>query len=68
MTVKSVKTKIEKLEEEKSALEKEMNTEAATNYIRLSEISEQLSAIEARIEEIFLDMEEAETFLAKNKT
>lgn len=61
-------TKIEKLEEEKSALEKEMNTEAATNYIRLSEISEQLSAIEARIEEIFLDMEEAETFLAKNKT
>ncbi len=66
--IEQSETKIEKLEEEKSALEKEMNTEAATNYIRLSEISEQLSAIEARIEEIFLDMEEAETFLAKNKT
>ena len=44
-----------------------MNTSAATDYVRLSEISSRLSEIDARIEEIFFDMEEAETFLKENK-
>ncbi len=57
-----------KLDEERAALEEEMNTEAATDYIRLAEIAERISEIEARTEELFLEMEEAEAFLSENKT
>ena len=45
-----------------------MNTSAATDYVRLSEISERMSEIDNRIEELFLDMEEAEEFLLENKS
>jgi len=61
-------TEIEKLEEEKAALEEEMNTSAATDYIRLSDISQRMNEIDGRIDELFLDMEEAEAFLRENNT
>ena len=44
-----------------------MNTDAATNYVRLSEIASRIEEIEARTDELFLEMEEAESFLAENK-
>ncbi len=59
---------ITKLDEERAALEEEMNTDAATNYVRLAEIADRISAIEARTEELFLEMEEAEAFLQENRT
>ena len=58
---------IDSLEQEKADLEEEMNTSAATDYVRLSEISERMTEIDNRIEELFLDMEEAEEFLRENK-
>ncbi|MBQ8497507.1 MAG: ABC-F type ribosomal protection protein [Clostridia bacterium] len=58
---------IEALEEEKAELEEEMNTSAATDYVRLSEISARLAEIDERIDDIFLDMEDAESFLKENK-
>ena len=60
-------TEIERLEEEKAVLEEEMNSSAATNYVRLSEISERISEIDVRIDELFFEMEEAEAFLSENK-
>jgi hypothetical protein len=59
---------IDSLEQEKAELEEEMNTSAATDYVRLSEISERMAEIDSRIEELFLDMEEAEEFLRENKS
>jgi hypothetical protein len=55
-------------EAEEAELEEEMNTSAATDYVRLSEISERMAEIDSRIEELFLDMEEAEEFLRENKS
>ncbi len=59
---------IDKLDTERAALEEEMNTDAATNYIRLGEIADRIAEIEARTEELFLEMEEAEAYLRENKT
>ena len=56
------------LDEERAALEEEMNTDAATNYVRLAEIADCIAEIEARTEELFLEMEEAEAFLKENKS
>ncbi len=58
---------IERLEEEKSSLEEEMNSSAATDYVRLSEIAEIIAEIEAKIDGLFSEMEEAEAFLAEHK-
>lgn len=66
--IERAEAEIERLEEEKSTLEEEMNSSAATNYVRLSEISERISEIDARIDELFFEMEDAEAFLAENKT
>ena len=44
-----------------------MNSSASTNYVRLSEISERISEIDARIEDLFFEMEEAEEFLNEIK-
>ena len=44
-----------------------MNSSAATDYVRLSEISSRMSEIDERIDELFVDMEEAEAFLSENK-
>ena len=65
--IERAEAEIEKLDSEKAALEEEMNGDAATNYVRLSEISARLAEIEARCDELFLDMEEAEEFLSQNK-
>ena len=58
---------IEKLDEEKALLEEEASGDAATDYVRLSEISARLAEIEERTEELFLAMMEAEEFLASVK-
>ena len=65
--IERAEAEIEKLDGEKAALEEEMNGDAATDYVRLSEISARLAEIEARCDELFLDMEEAEEFLSQNK-
>ena len=65
--IERAETEIERLEEEKAVLEDEMNSSAATNYVRLSEISERISEIDARIEDLFFEMEEAEEFLNEIK-
>ena len=44
-----------------------MNDEAATDYVRLSEITARIEEIGKRTDELFLDMEEAEKFLSENK-
>ena len=56
------------LEEEKAALDEEMNTSAATDYVRLSEISQRMTEIDDRIDALFADMEDAEAFLLENKS
>lgn len=66
--IERAETEIETLEEEKAALEEEMNTSAATDYVRLSEISKRMGEIDERIDELFIDMEEAEAFLTENKS
>ncbi len=66
--MEKAENEINALDEERAALEEEMNTDAATNYVRLAEIAERISEIEARTEELFLEMEEAEAFLSENKT
>ena len=65
--IERAEAEIERLEEEKVVLEEEMNSSAATNYVRLSEISERISEIDARIEDLFFEMEEAEEFLNEIK-
>ena len=65
--IERAENEIERLEEEKAELEEEMNSSAATDYVRLSEISQRISEIDARIDELFFEMEEAEEFLAENK-
>ena len=58
---------IEKLDEEKAKLDEEAAGSAATNYVRLSEISARIAEIDKRTEELFLAMMEAEEFLASVK-
>ena len=58
---------IEKLDEEKALLEEEAAGDAATNYVRLSEISARIAEIDERTEELFLAMMEAEEYLASVK-
>ena len=65
--IERAENEIERLEEEKAELEEEMKSSAATDYVRLSEISQRISEIDARIDELFFEMEEAEEFLAENK-
>ena len=65
--IERAENEIERLEEEKAELEEEMNSSAATDYVRLSEISQRISEIDVRIDELFFEMEEAEEFLAENK-
>ena len=48
-------------------LEEEASGDAATNYVRLSEISARIAEIDERTEELFLAMMEAEEFLASAK-
>ncbi len=66
--LEKAEAEINALGEERSTLEEEMNGEASADYVRLSEIAARLSEIDAREEELFLEMEEAEAFLAENKT
>lgn len=65
--IERAETEIDKLEQEKATLDEEMNTSAATDYVRLSEISQRMTEIDERIDELFVDMEEAEAFLLENK-
>ena len=58
---------IEQLDEEKAMLEEEAAGDAATNYVRLSEISARIAEIDERTEELFTAMMEAEEFLASVK-
>jgi ATP-binding cassette subfamily F protein 3 len=65
--IEKSEAEINKLDEEKAALEEESAGDAATDYVRLSEISARLAEIEERTEELFLAMMEAEEFLASVK-
>lgn len=65
--IEKAENEINKLDEEKRALEEEASTSAATNYVRLSEISARIAAIDERTEELFMALEEAENFLASTK-
>lgn len=56
--------KISELEEEKAKLEEEMSGEAACDYVRLSEISERISQIDAEIDKQYEEFDEAETILS----
>ena len=59
--------KINKLDEEKELLSKEAAGSAATDYVRLSEISERIAEIEKETDELFTAIEEAENFLSSAK-
>lgn len=59
--------KINKLDEEKEMLSKEAAGSAATDYVRLSEISERIAEIEKETDELFTAIEEAENFLSSAK-
>ena len=65
--IEKAEAEINKLDEEKAMLEEEAAGEAATNYVRLSEISARIAEIDERTEELFLAMMEAEEFLASVK-
>ena len=65
--IQRAEEEIDVLDREKKALEAEMAGDAATDYVRLSEITERLSEIDAQTDALFLEMEEAEAFLAENK-
>jgi ATP-binding cassette subfamily F protein 3 len=65
--IEKSEAEIEKLDEEKAMLEEEASGDAATNYVRLSEISARIAEIDERTEELFLAMMEAEEFLASAK-
>ncbi|MBQ8404705.1 MAG: ABC-F type ribosomal protection protein [Clostridia bacterium] len=65
--IEKAEAEITKLDEEKAALEEESAGDAATNYVRLSEISARIAEIDERTEELFLAMMEAEEFLASVK-
>lgn len=58
---------IEALEAEKAALEHEAETEAASDYIRLSEIAAKTAEIDKKIDAAFDIMAEAEDFLSANR-
>lgn len=59
---------IDMLDLERHTLESEMENEAATDYIRLSEITTRLSEIKEKTDALFAEMEEAEAFLAANRS
>ena len=59
--------KIEELEKQKFLLSEEASTGAATDYIRLSEITEQIQSIDLEIECLFNEMAEAEDYLKENR-
>ena len=59
--------KINKLDEEKEMLSKEAAGSAATDYVRLSEISERIAEIEKETDGLFTAIEEAENFLSSAK-
>ena len=65
--IEKSEAEIEKLDEEKAMLEEEASGDAATNYVRLSEISARIAEIDEHTEELFLAMMEAEEFLASAK-
>ncbi len=65
--IEKAENEINKLDEEKHTLEEEASTSAATNYVRLSEISARINAIDERTEELFMALEEAENFLSSIK-
>ena len=65
--IEKAEKEIDKLSEEKEALEEESAGEAATDYVRLSEIAERIAEIDERTEELFLMMMEAEDFLTSVK-
>lgn len=58
---------IDALDRERKLLEEEMNTVAAADYVRLSEITSRLEEIGKRTDKLFLEMEEAEKFLSEYK-
>ena len=55
---------IGELEEKKKLLNEEMLGDAASDYVRLSEISELVEKIDARLDELYSDFEAAENDLA----
>ena len=61
--IEKSEAEINKLDEEKQLLEEEASGSAATNYVRLSEISARIAEIDERSEELFLMLMEAEEFL-----
>ena len=65
--IERAEEEIDALDRERKALEAEMNDEAATDYVRLSEITVRIEEIGKRTDELFLDMEKAEKFLSENK-
>ena len=60
-------TAIEALDHERAALESEMNDTASGDYVRLSEITDRLTEIKNQTDALFLEMEEAESFLSENR-
>ncbi|MCQ2436721.1 MAG: ATP-binding cassette domain-containing protein, partial [Clostridia bacterium] len=56
-------TKITELEEEKSSLEKEAQAEAATDYVRLNEITDRINEIDSELDTLYTDCVEAEELL-----
>ena len=65
--IERAEEEIDALDGERKKLEAEMNAEAATDYVRLSEITARIEEIGKRTDELFLDIEEAEKFLSENK-
>ncbi len=62
--IEKSEAKINELDCERARLEEESAGSAATDYVRLSEISVRLSEIEAETDELFTAIEEAESFLS----
>ena len=66
--LEQAEAEINALDRERAALEAEMNSDAASDYVRLSEISDRLAEIEKKTDELFLEMEKAEAFLSENQS
>ena len=66
--LEQAESEIDALDRERAALEAEMNSDAASDYVRLSEISDRLAEIEKKTDELFLEMEKAEAFLSENQS
>lgn len=59
--------KIAEFEDKKQALETEASGEASSDYVRLTEISDEISVIEKELDSLYIEYDEAEQLLASLK-